>query len=191
MNLDFTSLTDEELIKYIDFPLAFSELYSRYKSFVRVRISKFKRSNTTLTSLEDDDFLQEAYLALYLAAKSYKPERGASFRTYASHCMANHLKNVVRNHSNVKNQALNVAVSIDDVSVNISDISPTPEELYESQEDFSAVLNQIHISLSDFEKDVLALYLSGYKRSQMAESLNVPVKSVDNALGRIRKKLKA
>lgn len=67
----------------------------------------------------------------------------------------------------------------------------SPELLLEGREAFEAVLNQIHISLSDFEREVLALYLSGYKRTEIAERLHISVKAFDNAIQRVRKKLKA
>ena len=63
--------------------------------------------------------------------------------------------------------------------------------ILETRENFEAVLNQIHISLSDFERKVLVLVLSGYNRSEAAEKLGVPLKAFDNALSRVRKKLKA
>ena len=61
----------------------------------------------------------------------------------------------------------------------------------EIRENFEAVLNQIHISLSDFERKVLVLVLSGYNRREGAEKLSIPQKAFDNALQRIRRKLKA
>lgn len=184
---DYSVLSDEELALDARCPDAFAELASRYLGLVGNLARKFRSDS----SPEDEDLVQEGLLGLYGAALTYDSDGGASFRTYASVCITNRLKNEVRNHSSKKNSLLNNSLSLDDVSLVDMDADVSPELVLESQEVFSAVLNQIHVSLSDFERKVLALYLTGYKRSEISEKLGISVKAFDNALQRARQKLKA
>ena len=178
-------LSDEELIKLKSENDAFSELESRYLTFIGSLVRKFSAKE-----VEAEDLMQAALIGLYEAYKSYNSQKGASFRTYAAVCINNRLKNEVRNHNSGKNIPLNTSVSIEELKNSPSE-EASPEVILETRENFEAVLNQIHISLSDFERKVLVLVLSGYNRSEAAEKLGVPLKAFDNALSRVRKKLKA
>lgn len=187
MAKDYSQLSDEELVLEVENADAFAELMARYLWL----ISSMSRSWKKVGSLDDDDLIQEGLLGLYSAAKNYRSGGGASFKSYAFKCISNRLKSEVRNHSSKKNLPLNDSVSLDDVTIGDADAVVSPETLLENRESVAAVLNQIHISLSDFERKVLALYLSGYKRKEISESLNISVKAFDNAIQRVRKKLKA
>lgn len=180
-------MSDEELAARVDTADAFAELESRYLWLIGSIARKLKSSN----SPDDEDLRQEGLVGLYEAALRYVPSGGASFKTYASVCISNRLKNEVRNHGSKRNFPLNHSVSLEDVTCSEENAVSSPEMALESRETFEAVLNQIHISLSDFERKVLALYLSGYKRGEIAESLAISVKAFDNALQRVRRKLKA
>ena len=184
---DFSQMSDEDLAARVGMADAFAELESRYLWLIGSIARRLKHSN----SQEDEDLRQEGLMGLYEAALSYVPAGGAGFRTYASVCISNRLKNVIRSHGSRKNAPLNNSVSLEEVSC--SEINPvlSPELALENRETFEAVLNQIHISLSDFERKVLALYLSGYKRAEIAQALSISVKAFDNALQRVRRKLKA
>ena len=166
---------------------AFTLLSSRYLPFLNSIVCR-ARSDFLLPVNDDDDMMQEAMLGFYSAVLSFDCTKDCSFRTYAGVCVSNRLKNIVRNHRSSKNSVNTFSVSLDEAEAQ-ADTSPGPEQIYENKENVAAVLNQIHISLSEFERDVLALYLSGYKRKQISERLSVEVKSVDNALQRVRKKL--
>ncbi len=186
MPFDYNELSDEQLCNRCDDPEAFAVLSSRYLGLINSKVAKVKSS----WSLDDEDLRQEALLGLYNAAKTYDANKGVTFGAYAGVCILNRLKNEVRSHVSRKNVSLNDTVSLDDVDVGEINFADTPEALIEDRERVLTVLNQIHITLSDFEKKVLALYLSGYKRSQTAEILGITTKQFDNALQRVRKKLR-
>ncbi len=187
MSMDFSQISDEELASHVKNSDGFAELESRYLWLIGSIARRVKKSS----SLDDDDLRQVGLLGLYDAALSYKKTEKASFKTYAATCISNRLKNEVRNHSSKKNSPLNDSVSLDEVSFSEVNTASSPELVLENQETFEAVLNQIHITLSDFERKVLALYLSGYKRSEISDAMGISVKAFDNAIQRVRKKLKA
>lgn len=183
MCANYLPLSDEKLVQRIDSPGAFGELESRYLWLVRAKA----RDLIMRAGGDRDELIQEGLLGLYDAAKTYENNHGASFKTYAGVCIYNRMLNELRRSSNKKNSPLNNSVSFEDVDSSV----PSPELDLERREDFKAVLNQIHISLSEFEKKVLALYLSGYKRSELADKKGISVKAFDNAVQRVRRKLKA
>ena len=187
MAKDFSKLSDEEIISEIGNADAFAELESRYLKLIGGASRRCKKTG----SLDDDDLIQEGLLGLFHAALTYRADGRASFKTYAMTCISNRLKNEVRNHSSKKNFPLNNSVSLYDVAITEVNAEASPELMLENQETFSTVLNQIHISLSDFERKVLALYLSGYNRKEISQKLGITVKAFDNALQRVRKKLTA
>ncbi|MEG1427408.1 MAG: sigma-70 family RNA polymerase sigma factor [Oscillospiraceae bacterium] len=183
MCVNYGVLSDEALIAQVDVSYAFAELELRYLWLVRAKVGAV----STWGTADREDLLQEGLLSLYYAAKTYKTGFDASFSTYAAVCIYNRLSNVARSHKSKKNALLNNSVSLEDVDSSV----PSPEMDLEHREDFEAVLNQIHISLSDFERKVLGLYLGGYKRTEISEKYGVSVKAFDNAMGRVRKKLKS
>ena len=185
MTYSISLMSDEELVSLINEKDIFSELSSRYLTFLGNLVRKISPQES-----EFDDMSQAALLGLYEAAKSYDTEKGASFKTYATVCISNKLKNEVRNKNSGKNIPLNQSVSLEDLKSEFINFD-TPESIIETKENFEAVLNQIHISLSDFERKVLVLVLSGYKRVEGAKKLGITQKAFDNALQRIRRKLKA
>ena len=82
------------------------------------------------------------------------------------------IKNEIRNKNSGKNIPLNTSVSLEELKSEVINFN-TPETIVETKENFEAVLNQIHISLSDFERKVLVLVLSGYKRVEGAKKLGI------------------
>jgi RNA polymerase sporulation-specific sigma factor len=186
MPINYNELSDSELCKRCDEPEAFAVLSSRYLGLVNSKVASVKSS----WSLDDEDLRQEAMIGLFKAASTYDDTRGVTFGAYAGVVILNRLKNEVRSHLSRKNVSLSDTVSLDELSADESQFADTPEALIEDRERVLTVLNQIHISLSDFEKKVLALYLSGYKRSQTAKILGITTRQFDNALQRVRKKLK-
>ncbi len=183
MQRDFSSLTDSELCKNIKVAGAFKELELRYLWLVRLKTSEFLKN-----SLYDvEDVIQEGLLGLYIAATSYDENRGVLFKTYAGTCIQNRIQNEYRRRSSKGNSLLTNSVPLDEIRFSV----PSPEGELERREDFNAVLNQIHLSLSNFEKKVLALYLSGCKRSEIPLKYGISVKAFDNAVQRVRAKLKA
>ncbi len=170
----------EDLLSNIDAPNVFEEIEHRFLWLVKSKIY-------SLSQEPSDDMLQEGRLALFHAAKTYREELGASFKTYAGVCIYNKISNMVRDK---KNLPLSDFLSIDELLGDDKVLVDSPETVFENQENYEAVLSKIHITLSDFECKVLALYLSGYKRAEIQEKFAISVKAYDNAIARVRKKLK-
>lgn len=164
----------------------FPELVARYLKLVRIKACSFRE----IFSLEREDLYQEGLLGLFDAACSYKPDGGASFETYAGRCINNRIVSAVRRSASKKNALLNYAVPIEDISEVNTDVSSDPQALLESRDEMDHMLETVHVSLSAFERKVLSLYLSGYKRSEIEAKLGISVKAFDNAMSRVRKKLR-
>lgn len=188
------NLTDDQLsqmLKQGD-KGAFDALIVRYASDIRAKASAHR-----LAGLELEDLIQEATLGLLSAAESYNSSAGASFRTFAGICMERRLLTACRSASRQKHIPLNQYVSLNDdidsqyvenqlTSIDLMD----PEALVISREDMKRMNRRIKQTLSGLEFKVLSLYLSGRTYEEIADQLAVSPKAVDNALQRIRKKLK-
>ena len=136
---------------------------------------------------EDEDVYQEAGIAFLHALHSYDGKRGAGFRTYASVCIRNHIASLLRSGQRQKNSAMTDYVSIDDIDV----VSKNePESDWIEKEAFSEMKKRILGLLSDFEFEVLRLYLNGFSYKMIGKKLSKTEKSVSNALSRVRKKLR-
>lgn len=177
----FSSYTDDDLIKNISKSDAFTELISRYSRVIVSETLLYSKKSVT----GHDDLMQEALMAFYDAAKSFDKSKNTSFGTYASACIRNRLSNVIRDQRTNKSKSLDDFVELDDTTDFLSESVDSPESIYEKKEAFENVLNQIHISLSVFERKVLALYLSGYKRAETIKLMQISAKSYDNAMQRI------
>ena len=194
----YSLLTDEELIDRLrkghedirDY------LMEKHKNLVRK-----KARAMYLMGGDSDDLIQEGMIGLYKAIRDYDGSRGASFHTFAELCISRQLYSAVEASRRQKHQPLNFYVSIYDKenedSANnqlamggLSDWTRNPEELMIDQENLTSMEEEISRKLSRFEKDVMNLYLSGMNYSQIAETLGKGSKTTDNALQRIRKKIK-
>lgn len=144
---------------------------------------------------DSEDLTQEGMVGLLAAMRSYAPERGVSFRTYAETCVKNRMISAVRSASGKHHTPLNDSVPIetplfDETCHCTADLPATdPEEILITRESVQERLGSLFSKLSDFEAEILKLYLSGLSYSEIADQANRPVKSVDNAIQRIRRKL--
>ena len=163
---------------------AFAELSARYLGLIRAKAKLFEGASAP----EKEDLWQEGLLGLYAAAISYRPGRGASFPTYAGVCVYNQMASAVRRHGSSGNRPLNESVPLEDAGE--AAVEAGPEALLELREEFGALCRQMDVSLSPLERRVLALYLSGCSRGEAAQRVGVPLRSYDNALHRVRSKLK-
>lgn len=164
----------------------FFELVARYLKLVRLKARSFRE----IFSLEREDLDQEGLLGLWDAANSYAGDGRASFETYAGRCINNRIVSAVRHSSSKKNSFLNYAVSIEDILTADADDTSDPQALLESRDEMDHMLETVHISLSAFERKVLSLYLGGYRRSEVEDRLGISVRAFDNAMARVRKKLR-
>ena len=164
----------------------FSELVARYLKLVRIKACSFRE----IFSLEREDLYQEGLLGLFDAACSYTADGRASFETYAGRCINNRIVSAVRRSASKKNALLNHAIPIEEISGLNADTASDPQLLLENRDEMDRMLENVHISLSAFERKVLSLYLGGYKRSEIEAKLGIPVRAFDNAMARVRKKLR-
>ena len=186
--IQFDAVSDEALVQAFQNGdrEVFSALVARYLKLVRVKACSFRE----IFSLEREDLYQEGLLGLFDAACSYTADGRASFETYAGRCINNRIVSAVRRSASKKNALLNHAIPIEEVAgVNV-DLMSDPQQLLENRDEMDRMLEAVHVSLSVFERRVLSLYLSGYKRSDVEAEFGISVRAFDNAMVRVRKKLR-
>ena len=196
----YKNMTDENLINEAvnnQNNAALECLIGRYKDIVSMKASKF-----FMVGSEKEDILQEGYIGLYKAVKSFNGQKQNSFKTFATICIERQLITAVKNSNRQKHIPLNSSLSlnasafeedengetpiIDVLDINKS--SEDPLDIITKQEYIDTVEKNIDNNLSNFEKDVLKLYKNGYSYVTIADKLNTKVKSVDTAIQRIKKK---
>lgn len=163
---------------------AFADLAPKYLSLIHSKAIAYKAE-----SVDFEDFVQEGLLALLVAAKSYTPDKNASFNTYAGVCISNRFASIVRKNNRKKDVPHNMLISYEQDDFSLHNPT-TPEQEIIDKENYQNVMQKIKKSLSPLEYDVLKYYLIGKSYEQIASILKLPEKSVDNALQRIRKKFK-
>ena len=183
--MDYSLLKDEEIVIFCkeNIDEAFSVLTKRYTEVAQFVVSSFSD-----TGIEKADLIQEAMIAFVGAVYSYSDEKNCSFRTYASHCMRNRIISVFRALSSKKRVPYYLTVSIEENPDLIS--APSPEESFASEDSAEYIYRVIEESLSEKEKKVFTLFLSGYSYEEIACRLGVTPKAVDSSLQRARKKLR-
>ena len=135
--------------------------------------------------LDIDDAVQEGLIGLFKAVKSYEEGRGASFSTYAAICIQNAVSSAQKAAKRKKHAPLNSSVPIPE-----GQSIPGPEEQTIVNEQLSLTMEKMRVRLSKMEKAVMAMYLNGFSYGEIARKLGKTPKAVDNALTRIRRKLR-
>lgn len=171
-----------ELVRRGD-PQAFVELSSRYIGLIRKKAALFSGPAVP----EPEDLLQEGFLGLYAAALGYSEGGGGSFGTYAGACIYNQMVNAVRSNATAGNRTLNHALPLTEAG-DLPEWAMGPQDLVETREQFQAMWERLE--LTPLERRVLDLYLSGCRRSEVEERAGIQLKAFDNALYRIRNKLR-
>ena len=195
-NNNYNEISDEDLIEIIKSgdKDALEFLISKYKELVNMKVSKF-----FMIGAEREDIVQEGLIGLFKAVKCFKKDKQNSFKTFANLCIERQLITAIKSSNRQKHMPLNSYLSLnttayeDDEDSNLLDIFDAhqmedPLETITKQEYYKTVENAIDKSLSDFEKQVLNRYIQGESYMKIAEKLDTPVKSIDNAIQRIRKK---
>lgn len=166
---------------------AMEVLIERYKGLVR------KEARTLyLIGGDRDDLIQEGMLGLFKAIRDYRPERETSFSSFAKLCISRQLYTAIQAASRQKHSPLNTYVELTEELGDAAD-SPrgkSPEELLIDRESVESLKERIEALLSPLEYEILQQYLDGLNYLQIAEQMQRSPKSVDNALQRIRKKIK-
>lgn len=187
--------SDEELILLLRSGRASvtDYLMEKYKNMVRS-----KARTLYLIGGEEEDLIQEGMIGLFKAIRDYDPSRASSFRHFAEICISRQLYTAIEASNRKKNVPLNTYVSIDGdeeteplAEVILSLQETSPEDLVIRAEDVESMRKAVREKLSDFEKKVLFLHLSGLSYQKIAEYLGKTAKSVDNAMQRVRQKLRS
>ena len=200
-DINYSNMQDEDLIEIIRSgdKYALEHLIDKYKSLVNMKVSKYY-----IIGAEKEDIVQEGLIGLFKAIKSYKNDKQNTFKTFANMCIERQLITAIKSSNRQKHMPLNSYLSL---NMNAYD---NREEGNRSNTDLLEILNTnliedsldtitkkeyyeiiektIHNSLSEFEKKVFNYYIEGESYIQIANKLDTPVKSIDNAIQRIRKK---
>lgn len=192
--------TDDELVlrARAGDDTALEHLLIRYKNFARV-----KARNYFLIGADKDDLVQEGMIGLYKAIRDFRPDKQSSFRAFAELCIQRQIITAIKTSTRQKHIPLNSYVSLtrpmpqDDggepdrvlVDVLTQNSNSDPVELVISREEIDNMQTSFREILSDLEAHVLHLYLEGKSYQDIAESLKRRVKSIDNALQRIKRKV--
>ena len=158
------------------------QLFNNYKQLVSAVVRHY-----FLIGGDQDDLMQEGMLGLIKAVNGYR-QGESSFLTYASTCIKTSLITAVKKYANKKSSPLNNSDSFD-ILDKIGFLNPTPEDMVLLAESDKELKLKIYSELSKTEILVLNLYLYGYSYEEIAKNLGKNVKSVDNALTRVRKKI--
>ena len=195
-NEQYNSKKDEELILMVKSgdKDALNFLLDKYKDLVNMKVSKY-----FIIGAEKEDIIQEGMIGLFKAIQGYNKDKQNSFKTFANLCIERQLITAIKTSNRQKHIPLNSYLSLntsayeedDDTSLmEIFDAhsAEDPLETITKKEYFQTVEATIDKALSGFEKQVLQRYIQGDSYVTIAQKLDAPVKSVDNAIQRIRKK---
>ena len=175
---------------------ALCELLNKYRAFARVKARSY-----FLVGADREDIVQEGMIGLYKAIRDFNPELQTSFRAFAELCVTRQIITAIKTATRQKHGPLNNYVSFerpvgsdDDGERVLGDVLPTvaisdPADLVISAERIRALQAHFDEVLSDLETEVLRLYVEGKSYQEIAERLERHVKSIDNALQRIKRKL--
>ena len=197
LHTGYIAMTDEaiaELARNFDGD-ALEFLLNKYKNFVRAKARSY-----FLIGADREDIVQEGMIGLYKAVRDYRPTRMTSFRAFAELCVTRQIITAIKTATRQKHRPLNSYVSLSKPAYDeesdrtmMDVISSTkisnPEEIIIGREDFSSIETKMGKILSPLEMQVLRKYIEGKSYYEVADELKRSVKSVDNALQRVKNKL--
>ena len=193
----YTDLTDEKIVELSHEGDATAEEYllDKYKNFVRSKARSY-----FLVGADHEDIVQEGMIGLYKAIRDYRPDKLSSFRAFAELCITRQIITAIKTATRQKHIPLNNYVSLNKplydeesdrtlLDVIIEGRTSDPEEMIINMENVGNIRTKINEVLSGLEQEVLNAYLDGKSYQEIAESLGRHVKSIDNALQRVKRKL--
>jgi RNA polymerase sporulation-specific sigma factor len=193
----FEMMQDEEVVDIAraGSVLAQEYLINKYRSFVRAKARSY-----FLIGADREDIIQEGMIGLYKAIRDFRCDKLASFKAFAELCITRQIITAIKTATRQKHIPLNSYVSLnrpiydEDSDRTLLDIMPgtqvlDPEELLINTEEIGSMETKITEILSDLEWQVLNSYLDGKSYLEIAEDLQRHVKSIDNALQRVKRKL--
>ncbi|WP_054261849.1 RNA polymerase sporulation sigma factor SigH [Propionispora sp. 2/2-37] len=194
----FENMTDEEIVidaKDNDNAVALDYLINKYRNFVRAKARSY-----FLIGADREDIIQEGMIGLYKAIRDFRNDKLSSFRAFAELCVTRQIITAIKTATRQKHIPLNSYVSLnkpiydEDSDRTLLDVLSgskisDPEELVISREEFIDIEEKMGEILSDLEWKVLMAYLDGKSYQEIAVELERHVKSIDNALQRVKRKL--
>lgn len=193
----FEPMTDEEIVALAQEGdgAALEFLLNKYKNFVRTKARSY-----FLIGADHEDIVQEGMIGLYKAIRDFKSEKLTSFRAFAELCVTRQIITAIKTATRQKHIPLNSYVSLNKpiydeesdrtlLDVISEEVPSDPEAMLIDREDLSFIEGRIGEMLSDLEKQVLVLYMEGKSYVEISQAMGRHVKSVDNALQRIKRKL--
>ncbi len=188
---------DEELLERVreGDSSALEFLINKYKNFVRAKARSY-----FLIGADHEDIVQEGMIGLYKAIRDFKGDKLSSFKAFAELCITRQIITAIKTATRQKHIPLNSYISLDKplydeesdrtlLDVICGSRVTDPEELIINQEEFDDIELKMSEILSDLERKVLMLYLDGQSYQEISAELNRHVKSIDNALQRVKRKL--
>lgn len=196
-NNGFEKMEDEYLVEYVreGDSGALEYLIHKYKNFVRAKARSY-----FLIGADHEDIVQEGMIGLYKAIRDFKGDKLSSFKAFAELCITRQIITAIKTATRQKHIPLNSYVSLDrpiydeDSDRTLLDVIcgnrvTDPEELLINQEEFVDIELKMGEILSELERKVLMLYLDGRSYQEISIDLDRHVKSIDNALQRVKRKL--
>ncbi len=194
---DFQLMIDEEVVEFAreGDDVALEYLINKYKNFVRAKARSY-----FLIGADREDIIQEGMIGLYKAIRDFRMDKLSSFRAFAELCITRQIITAIKTATRQKHIPLNSYVSLnkpiydEDSDRTLLDVISgskisDPEELIVSREEFDDIEEKMGEILSSLEWKVLMSYLEGKSYQEIAEDLQRHVKSIDNALQRVKRKL--
>ena len=193
----FQDQTDEQVVALAQQgdAVAVEYLLGKYKNFVRSKARSY-----FLIGADHEDIVQEGMIGLFKAIRDYQPERLSSFRAFAELCITRQIITAIKTATRQKHVPLNSYVSLNKpiydeesdrtlMDVIVEYHAQNPEELIIGREEILTLRDKVEQVLSGLEQDVLNAYLDGKSYQEIADMLGRHVKSIDNALQRVKRKL--
>lgn len=194
---EFEVLSDEEIVAQVHLgnTAALDYLITKYRIFVKVKARSY-----FLIGADKEDIIQEGMIGLYKAIRDFKGDKLSSFRSFAELCVTRQIITAIKTATRQKHIPLNSYVSLDKpiydeesertlLDIITGPVAEDPQNLMINREEYSNLEEKMAEVLSELEQQVLALYLEGRSYNEISELLNRHVKSIDNALQRVKKKL--
>ena len=178
-------MTDEDVLKEIRAGAAQASdaLIAKYKKLVKIKAGAY-----FIAGADKDDIIQEGMIGLFKAIRDFDSDRGVPFRVYAEICVNRQIISAVKAGTRQKHIPLNTSHYLGQHLPFPDKWTPDPEQILIGREDRRYIKEHLMSVLSEMELRILSLHLSGLSYAEIAERTKRGVKSIDNALQRVRRK---
>ncbi len=197
--IDYTEFKDEEIVKFARQGNVYAEesLIQKYKKFVKNKAKAY-----FLIGADREDIIQEGMIGLFKAIRDFDESRLATFKAFAEMCITRQIITAIKSATRQKHIPLNSYVSLSKpiyeensertlMDMLSSEKVTDPETIIVFKEEIDYIESKVAGSLSKLEWKVLREYLLGKSYQEIAENMDKPIKSIDNALQRVKRKLEA